>query len=108
MISADMAPTMTPQRPVDDGMGNDGYADLTPTPMIVDLAAGVRDREARGVSIAQAGTVFVPRTYDLRAGDKITTADGSFIVTGKAQGNMDHPMTGADLGWKWFSLSGGR
>lgn len=99
--------TLTPQRPDDDGMGNTDWTDLDPTQAVVvlDQAAPSTDR---GAKATHSGKVFVPRGYDLQAGDRITWQTTHFTVYGLAMGDMDHPLTGDDFGWKWYQIKGGR
>jgi hypothetical protein len=69
---------------------------------------GVRSVSERGLTFVQSGEVYVPRDYDLLAGDRIPWGGAHFHVIGLAQADQLHVFTGDNFGWKFFQIEGGR
>jgi hypothetical protein len=59
-------------------------------------------------SVADAVVVppqlFVPRGSDVKVGDKFTHQNVTYFVTGSVQWDMDHPMSGEDLGYVEYEI----
>src|SRR6184192_2799549 len=89
--------SITPQRPVSDGLGNLSWTDLTPIANAV-FALGAPSSSADSV-YSQTGSVFVPRGSDLTNGDRIVYQGRPFVVIGVPLWDMNHPMTGEDFEW---------
>lgn len=103
------APIITPTRPNGDGMGNKGTSTPLPqTPMVPWITGSTMIQGERGLVSVQTGEVYVPRTYDLKAGDQFPWNGSTFTVFGLAQGDQLHPLTGDDFGWKFFQIQGSR
>lgn len=108
LLNPAYAKPLTPQRPTDDGMGNPTWTDLPETPAVVIVKGHEHLPNGRGATFIARGLIFVPRDYDLKAGDRITWQATHFTVYGIPVGDMEHPMTGGDFGWKWYQIQGGR
>ena len=90
-------------------MGEDGNPDWTALPatkMVVSLSTPTL-LDGKGSRFSQSGTVFVPRGYDLKHGDRLPYDGVKYSVVGRPRGNHDHALTGEDFGWVAFTVTGG-
>lgn len=100
--------TIVPRRPSEDEHGNKPFTDLPEVGVVFALGPPARAAwRAHGERYVQDGIVFVPRGYDLIAGDEVPHGGRWFTVVGDARGDQDHPITGDDFGWVEFTLAGG-
>lgn len=102
------APTLPFERQT-DGSGA-SYTALGYIPALVELAPPTSGPAFMGVetedvtSFTEAGTLFVPRGYDVRAGDRCTYQGRKYLVMGSRNWDLDHPLTGDDFGWMTLAL----
>lgn len=80
--------TIQPQRSEVD-FGEDNWADLDPIENAVVVAPDL----------------FVPRGSDLKDGDKFVYQGTTYWVRGQRKWDMDHPLTGDDLGYMQFDIA---
>ncbi|MBU8830833.1 hypothetical protein [Mycolicibacterium goodii] len=70
------------------------------------INAPVRVNDAGGQAYLQTGLLYVYRSEDVQDGDKIRLPEGDFIVRGRAENDMLHPMNGHDFGVKRYNIEG--
>jgi hypothetical protein len=98
IISAPYAPQILFERPTEDADGNSAWASLGTFAAVVDLS-GPSLQSGSGTAVAQGGQVAVQRGTNLKAGDRFTWGGVHYTLTSGPNGDMNHPMTGADFGW---------
>jgi hypothetical protein len=99
------APDVPFERPTDDADGNTTWASLGTVKTAVNLT-GPALQSSSGTSVAQAGTVGVPRGSNLKVGDRFTWGADKYTLTSGPNGDMVHPATGDDLGWVTHTFMG--
>lgn len=57
------------------------------------------------VVIGLNGQLFVPRGSDLKTGDRFKYQEKTYWVTSDAEWDMDHPMSGDDMGYVELKIS---
>lgn len=61
--------------------------------------------EAIANAVVVPPQLFVPRGSDLKDGDQFSYQDTTYWVRGQRKWDMDHPLTGDDLGYVEFEIS---
>lgn len=98
--------TVTVNRVIRDASGDTTVA----LPPVANTAFGKEvqqmisdDDSMRGRRVVVETTWFCPRSADVRKGDRITRPNGDiYTVMSDAFGNVNHPMSGVDLGVKRY------
>lgn len=103
-IDPPFALDITPERNV-GADGNNDWQALAETRMVVSLGAP-NPVDGKGSRYSQSGTVFVPRGYDLKHGDRIPYDGAHYAVIGKPRGTTDHAITGDEF-WAAYTITGG-
>lgn len=97
--------TITPQRPTSDGLGNLDWVDRA---AITDAVFALDAPGSSGDSTySQSGSLFVPRGSVIANGDRITYQGRTFMAVGEPLWDMDHPLTGEDLGYVEVKIAWG-
>lgn len=97
--------TITPQRPTSDGLGNLSWANRS---AISNAVFALDAPSANGDSVySQSGSLFVPRGSVIANGDRITYQGRTFVAVGEPMWDMNHPLTGEDLGYAEVKIQWG-
>lgn len=112
LLNPQFLPTVVPQRPTDDGMGNTTWTDLPP----IQAAVWIGSRGSGAHSVALGGQrgptwtefsqLFVRRDCGLKSGDRIPYQGLFYVLSGSPSGDQVHPFTGHDFGWMTFIPEG--
>lgn len=97
--------TINPERFTDTDFGESSWQELDPIPnAVVALDKPVAIANEAGRPYSQDGALYVPRGADLRNGDRFDYQGKTFGVVGDARWDMEHPLTGNDLGYVEYSI----
>ena len=105
VITAAFAPDVTFERKTEDADGDGTWAAVGTYKAVPDLT-GPAVTTGSGTAVAQSGTVFVQRGATLQVGDRFPWAGAYYTLTGGPHADMDHPMTGDDFGWIYYTCVG--
>lgn len=103
MLQPIFGTTIVPQRSTPDELGNQAYAPLAEIAGAV-FSLSAPSADGNSSLYSQSGELYVPRGSDLRNGDRITYQGRTFGIVGEAQWDMDHPLTGEDMGYVVYAI----
>lgn len=106
-VSVRNAPSRSFQRPTSSPDGNTTWTTLRSVRAVVSLDAPSTEA-GTGPRYTQTGKVFVPRGSDVAAGDRFDYGGYLYTLTAVVRADTRHPISGRDLGWMVYTISGGQ